>query len=344
MCARTGVVRSLLEIWVFAQLLAISPACLSAQSGQKSQNAPQPEPGSAELQQPTAAPALSQPMPAPPPGASSEIITNAPALLIKDAFAQPESVLYDPGADVYLVSNLNGGPDDHDDNGFISRVSPEGKVLALKWIDGERLGIELHAPKGMAVVGDVLYVADIDHIRKFNVYSGNPLGAIAVTGAGALKDVSAAPDGSLFFTALGARAIGQRLEPTGQDAVYKLVREQPRAVLSGKPLSQPNGLWADASGVWVVTLGSNELYEVKSGTKANTQKLPLGVLDGLVRTNDGRIYVSSWAANRILKGALGGEFQVAYDVQSPADLGYDSKRDWLLIPCTLENAIKLQPL
>jgi sugar lactone lactonase YvrE len=156
--------------------------------------------------------------------------------------------------------------------------------------------------------------------------------------------VSAAPDGSVFFTDLGAHAIGRRLEPTGQDAVYKLVREQPRAVLRGKPLNQPNGLWADASGVWVVTFGGNELFEVKSGNKANAQKLPSGVLDGLVRTNDGRIFVSSWETNQILEGELGGEFQVAYDIESPGDIGYDAKRDWLLIPITLDNAIKLQPL
>ena len=34
------------------------------------------------------------------------------------------------------VSNRNGGPGDMDDNGFISRVSPDGRVLDLKWIDG----------------------------------------------------------------------------------------------------------------------------------------------------------------------------------------------------------------
>lgn len=271
-------------------------------------------------------------------------MVTAPALLIKDGFAEPESVLYDPAADVYLVSNLNGAPDDHDDNGFISRVSPEGKVLALKWIDGARLEVELHAPKGMAIVGDVLYVADIDCIRKFNVHSSASLGAIAVSGASALNDVAAAPDGTVFFTDLGARAIGERLEPTGQDAIFKLVRDQPRPVLRGKPLNQPNGVWADASGVWVVTYGSNEIFEVKSGSKARAQKLPSGALDGVIKANDGRMYVSSWDTNQILAGELGGEFEVAYDIESPADIGYDPKRNWLLIPIPFDNAIKLQPL
>ena len=60
----------------------------------------------------------------------------------------PESALHDPEADVYLVSNINGGPCDRDDNGFISRVSPDGQVLDLKWIDGADPGVTLHAPKG----------------------------------------------------------------------------------------------------------------------------------------------------------------------------------------------------
>ena len=59
----------------------------------------------------------------------------------------PESALHDPEADVYLVSNINGGPGDRDDNGFISRVSPDGQVLDLKWIDGADPGVTLHAPR-----------------------------------------------------------------------------------------------------------------------------------------------------------------------------------------------------
>ena len=52
-------------------------------------------------------------------------------------FATPESALHDPSADVYLVSNINGGPADRDDNGFISRVLPSGEIEELKWIDGD---------------------------------------------------------------------------------------------------------------------------------------------------------------------------------------------------------------
>jgi sugar lactone lactonase YvrE len=331
--------RSAMQAWV-----ALACVACASHPGQKPPSAPQPEQPSevVEVQKPAVPLALA---PAPPPGsAEEEVVTKAPALLVKDAFAAPESVLYDPAADVYLVSNLNGSPSEADDNGFISRVSPEGKVVALKWIDGATDEVELHAPKGMAIFGDLLYVADLDRIRKFNVHTGAALGAIAVSGASNLNGVSAAPDGTLYFTDLGARMVDDKLEPTGQDAVYKLVREQARAVLRGKQLNQPNGVWADASGVWVVTFASNELFDVKSGSKAKVQKLPAGALDGIVKANDGRFYVSSLETSQVYAVEPGGGFEIAYDVRSPADLGYDSKRNWLLIPLMLDNSIKLQPL
>ncbi|HTU61404.1 MAG TPA: hypothetical protein VMF89_23275, partial [Polyangiales bacterium] len=108
--------------------------------------------------------------------------------------------------------------------------------------------------------------------------------------------------------------------------------------------SQPNGLFADASGVWVASFGGNELFDVRSGSKTKVQKLPATQLEGIIKSNDGKLYVSSWASNQILAAPPGETFEPIYDVSAPADIGYDSKRNWLLIPLTLDNTIKLQPL
>src|SRR5690349_877932 len=51
-------------------------------------------------------------------------------------FSTPESVFHDTEADIYYVTNINGGPGDKDDNGFISKLSPDGTIAELKWIDG----------------------------------------------------------------------------------------------------------------------------------------------------------------------------------------------------------------
>ncbi len=64
--------------------------------------------------------------------------------------ATPEAALHDTVSDCYYVSNINGSPFDKDGNGFISKVTPEIKIRALRWIDGASPGTELDAPKGMS--------------------------------------------------------------------------------------------------------------------------------------------------------------------------------------------------
>ncbi|GAG56131.1 unnamed protein product [marine sediment metagenome] len=79
---------------------------------------------------------------------------DPPIKVEKVGFKKPESVLHDPQADLYLVSNIVGKALEKDERGFISKLSPDGKVLELKWIEGGRDGVKLNAPKGMAIAGD----------------------------------------------------------------------------------------------------------------------------------------------------------------------------------------------
>lgn len=86
--------------------------------------------------------------PAQPPPATTATVKPAPVPSLHDAgFNAPESVLYDATSDVYLVSNINGGPGAVDDNGYISRVAPDGSKVEAKWIEAGKNGVKLHAPK-----------------------------------------------------------------------------------------------------------------------------------------------------------------------------------------------------
>jgi len=58
----------------------------------------------------------------------------------------PESVRYDPAQDMYFVSNFSGTLTAKDNNGFISRVRPDGAIDSLKFIAAGRNGVTLHAP------------------------------------------------------------------------------------------------------------------------------------------------------------------------------------------------------
>jgi hypothetical protein len=103
-------------------------------------------------------------------------------IVVLAEFVGPDAAIHDTTDDVYLVSNVNGDPAATDDNGFISKVSPKGEVLELKWIDGTSGKKALNAPKGMALNGDRLYVADIDRVRIFHRKTGAALGAIRIPG------------------------------------------------------------------------------------------------------------------------------------------------------------------
>ena len=250
------------------------------------------------------APVAPPPPPPEPPGVLP--LAPVPPILVQAVgFQSPESVLYDPNTDLYLVSNIHGDPLERDGNGFISRITPDGALAELKWIDGTTTGVKLDAPKGMAIVGDKLYVADIDMVRGFDRQSGKPLGDIAVPSATFLNDLTAAPDGTLYVSDTGFRKVQGVADPqkNGGDAIYAIdVQGRVSVLIKGPELGQPNGILADDQGVWVASL-DGEIYRVsRAGQRTAVAMVAGGGLDGLVRTASGRLIVSSWQTSTIYAG------------------------------------------
>ena len=277
---------------------------------------------------------------APPmPMTTSPTATSTPATPQKlTGFQTPESVLWDPDQDVYFVSNINGEPTAADDNGFISRINPETMQIDLKWIDAAKPDILLNAPKGLGILGDNLYVADLTVVRKFDRKTGKPAGEIKIPGSTFLNDI--ASDGkSVYVTDSGLKAGAKGFEPTGTDAVWRITNDKPEKLASGSDLNRPNGVEIAEGKIWVVSFGSNELYQISNGKKTSVAKLPKGSLDGLVHLGDGSFLVSSWEGKAVYRGK-GNSFQTVVDnVDSPADIGYDTKRHRLLIPHFMENVV-----
>jgi len=268
-----------------------------------------------------------------------------PVFRVTDGIATPESVLYDEANDRYLVSNINGKPDAADNNGYITEISPDGKVVKPKFIAGGVDKVKLDAPKGTGIAGGILYVSDISVVRKFDAKTGAPKGEIPVPGATFLNDLAIAKDGRVFVSDSGVKVGPSGFEPNGTDAVYVIDKGKVKAIAKGKELGEPNGLLALDNGVLVNTLGSNELYRLDDkGTRQDVTKLPGGGLDGLVQVGD-RLLVTSWQTSSIYRGTLGGTFEVALPEQKgPADIGFDSKRKRVLVPRFLDNAVEVYDL
>jgi sugar lactone lactonase YvrE len=256
-------------------------------------------------------------------------------------FAAPESVLYDAENDRYLVSSIQGKPGDKDNNGFISVLSPDGTVTTLKWIEGGKNKVKLNAPKGLAIAGGILYVADIDVVRKFDLKTGASKGDIAFPGATFLNDLASGPDGKVYVSDSGIKLTEKGAEPTKTDAVCVIEKGKVKAIAKGTDLGAPNGLVVTDNGVVVVTFGSSEVYRLdEKGKKQDVTKPPQGALDGVVALGDS-LLVSSWQGSAVYKGKLGGTFEVILaDQKSPADIGYDTKRGRLLVPRMQEDTVE----
>jgi SMP-30/Gluconolactonase/LRE-like region len=283
-------------------------------------------------------------MPAAQNAAMPEARPTAVDMTLSDVgFMTPESVLHDPAADVYLVSNVNGAPLDKEGNGFISAVSPDGEVLELKWIDGATAGVTLNAPKGMAFSGDRLFVADIDCIRMFDRTTGAAIGEECVPGASFLNDVATARSGGVLFTDTGLDA---SFAPSGTDAVYRLDSRGVSTVVAEAGLGAPNGIIDTSDGPLVVTFMSGEIYRIDAAGNRTVLSGPSQQqLDGVVELADGRILTSSWGDSCIYELSAAGTMDcIIPDVEAPADIGADTGRNRVLIPLFNANAVRIKSI
>jgi hypothetical protein len=284
--------------------------------------------------------------PPPPPAPKVEKpAAPTPVFRITEGIATPESVLYDEANDRYLVSNINGSPDGVDDNGYITEVSPEGKVVKDKFIAGGVAKVKLDAPKGSGIGGGILYVADISVVRLFDLKSGAPKGEVKVPGATFLNDIAVAKDGRVFVSDSGMKTGAGGFEPTGTDAVYVIEKGKLKTIAKSKDLAGPNGLLLVDKGLLVNTFSSDELYRLDDkGMKQDVTKLPQGGLDGLIQVGDS-LYISSWKGSAIYRGSLGGKFELAMaELKGAADIGFDSKRKRVLVPRFLDSAVEVYDL
>src|SRR2546421_9261298 len=230
-------------------------------------------------------------------------------------FQTPESVKWDSTRDVYFVSNVNGAPSAKDGNGYITRLGPAGLVMDSAFIKG------LNAPKGMALVHDTLWVADIDQVRAFEARTGAPVATIPVPGAIFLNDIAAAPDGSLYVTDTAIRFGAKGPEHVGVDQIFRIASDRKVSVaIKSDSLGRPNGITWDAANqrFIVVPFGGKSLVAWKPGdTTVTSLGAGPGQFDGVEITRDGAIWASSWADSSVYRYASGQGTRVIKGVPSP---------------------------
>ena len=250
----------------------------------------------------------------------------------------PESVRYDAELDVFYVSNINGNPSQKDNNGYIARVRADSTGVVTRLVEGGKNGATLNAPKGIALKGDTLFVADIDALRMFNRRTGAPIGSIEMRAQRAtfLNDVATGPDGVYVTdTGIAFDAQGGMTHP-GVNRIFKVVGQTVTEAAKGDSLGNPNGIaWDQAGGRFVLApFAGTDLQSWKSGdaTPAKLVSGP-GQYDGIEVLANGNILVSSWADSAVHIVHGGSHMMpLVRNVTAPADIGVDTKRNVVAVP------------
>lgn len=293
-----------------------------------------------------------EPTRAPPPAVIGETPARAAlmpqvAIDVSEGLSSPESIVHDPRADVYLVSNIHGDPDLLDDNGYISRISPTGDVLDARWIDGASPTVTLHAPRGMALHGDTLYVVDRDAVRLFDRTTGEPRASWPVPEASFPNDIRVDETGAAYVTETAIHLMPEGPVPRGVSTIWKFSPEgAATAVARGDELAGPNGIVLTADGLVIASFLGHDVYRLIDGHPRAIATLPTSQLDGLVELPDGTFVVTSWEAKGLYHIELDGRWERIMhgaDLVGPASIDYDRTRQRLLVPFVKAGQLRFEP-
>jgi hypothetical protein len=120
--------------------------------------------------------------------AAPQLVWEAPG------FVAPESVVFDRERGCFYVSNMGTwGEGSTPRDGFISRLSAEGRLLELRWLTG------FDNPKGLALAHGRLYVGDDADLVEVDPGAGAITARFTPEGGpGGFNDCTADPEGSVY--------------------------------------------------------------------------------------------------------------------------------------------------
>jgi outer membrane protein assembly factor BamB len=233
----------------------------------------------------------------------------------------PESVLFDAGAKLLYVTNIDGQPWDKDGKGSVGKVGLDGKIISVDWVTG------LNAPKGLGMYKNTLYAADVDNVVVIDITKAAIIKRIPIEGAEGLNDISVDKKGKVYVTDSKAGKI------------YYL--DQDKFVLVAEDMKGLNGVLSTGDNLYAVAAGA--LYKIDASKKVI--KMADGMepaVDGLEQVANNEFLVSVW--NGIIYYVKAdGKVQQLLDTReqksNTADIGFDPKTRTVYVPTFFKNSI-----
>ena len=268
---------------------------------------------------------------------------------IVEGLAQPEALSFDASQNVYFVSNVNGSPGVRDGNGFISRITADGTMDSLHFIQGGRDGVQLDAPMGSRVQGDTLWVLDIDKLRGFDTKSGKPYVTVDLSPLKALflNDLAIDSTGEFYITDTGVLVAANGMDShPGPDRILHVAHDRSISVAASTALfSSPDGIaWDQRAKRFILApFAGPSVQEWRIGD-AGPKDIAQGkgMFDGVEVERDGTILITSWNDSSV--STLEGQKLVPRITKlgyQPADVSMDAGRSRVGIVSIVANRFEL---
>jgi sugar lactone lactonase YvrE len=262
--------------------------------------------------------------------------TSAKLIKKVEGFSHPESVVFNQNKNEYYISNM---ADREEGDGFISRVSAEGEIIELKWIDG------LKDPKGLLIKDDKVYVTNNNELIEISIEDSKILRRIQVEGSKSLNDITVDAVGNIFISDSGKSAI--YLMPG--DSPNMMIPEDKKGeiieYLDSTRLEYVNGLFAQKDHLYAAAWGENNdgnFLKVDMDTREieKISKEGIGNLDGVQPVGEDAFYISDWGTGKIHLIKKDGEItEVLTSEKSAGDIFFDVEKDQLVLPMNHQNAV-----
>jgi hypothetical protein len=270
-------------------------------------------------------------------------------IAVVDGLSQPEALSFDATQNVYFVSNANGSPGVKDGNGFISRISADGVMDSLHFIQGGRDGVLLDSPMGSRVQGDTLWVVDVDKLRGFDTKTGKPYVTIDLSPLKALflNDLAIDSTGEFYITDTGVLIVPHGMDShPGPDRILHVAHDRSISVAASTALlSSPDGIaWDQRAKRFVLApFAGPSVQEWRIGDPGPKDVAQgKGKFDGVEVERDGSILITSWNDSSVstLEGPklVPRLSKLGYE---PSDVSMDAGRSRVGIVSVVANKFEL---
>ncbi|MFT5527491.1 MAG: sugar lactone lactonase YvrE, partial [Pirellulaceae bacterium] len=255
---------------------------------------------------------------------------------VTEGISAPESAYYDAKSGFLFLSQIGGGGGkEKDGDGWISKLTIDGKMVKNKWVTG------FNAPKGVRSFGAKLWVSDIDRVVCVDIESAKIDKVFEIKEAKFLNDLACGDDGTVYVSDMAA------------SRVYQIQQGKVSVFAEGEELEHPNGLLAHKGKLYLGGWGREfqedfstnipgRLIEIDIATgkrKVITSK-PTGNLDGVEVDGKGGFVVTDWRAGKVFHIDTKGEAKVLMEFpRGSADHAYLVDKCLLILPRMLENKL-----